>query len=542
MTPASPELNGPEAPSRTGLTSRLSDGGSAKQDTGAETPSGDAPKAGGPGAWWRSGRAVWVLAIIAVVSLVLGFGLGRLVRSPADLAAGEAVPPEGLITAKIEARSITSTVVARADVVFADPVEINPSAPEGVGGAVVTGQVPEVGAEVAAGAVILEVYGSPVFILPGIFRAYRSLGPGSSGPDVVQLRAALAGLGLNAGVDGAKTYDQALANAVKQLYENAGYPAPGSEDTSLARALRDARDQVTDARTARDQAVKDLAAAEQAVKDAPDAEGKQQAQQLADAARSALEQARRSVTRGEEALADAERASWTTMPVGAVVFVSDLPRRVDQVNVTVGSDLSQIGSGGMDPMTGMSASNAAVVLSGADIEVTAQVNLDEASLLTVGGPAVLGVGGDEVEGQIAEICPEADNLAGGGAEAGAQCAVKITAEDLAGLDAAAMVGNVLVTMVVGTASADPLVVPVAAVSADTAGHARIEVVEGELVKDQAAASQPTRMVGIVPGLTAEGMVEIKQADITLQAGDLVVIGRGAAQAPPSGEPSTGGEG
>jgi hypothetical protein len=483
-----------------------------------------------------------VLAIIAVVSLVLGFGLGRLVRSPADLAAGEAVPPEGLITAKIEARSITSTVVARADVVFADPVEINPSAPEGVGGAVVTGQVPEVGAEVAAGAVILEVYGSPVFILPGIFRAYRSLGPGSSGPDVVQLRAALAGLGLNAGVDGAKTYDQALANAVKQLYENAGYPAPGSEDTSLARALRDARDQVTDARTARDQAVKDLAAAEQAVKDAPDAEGKQQAQQLADAARSALEQARRSVTRGEEALADAERASWTTMPVGAVVFVSDLPRRVDQVNVTVGSDLSQIGSGGMDPMTGMSASNAAVVLSGADIEVTAQVNLDEASLLTVGGPAVLGVGGDEVEGQIAEICPEADNLAGGGAEAGAQCAVKITAEDLAGLDAAAMVGNVLVTMVVGTASADPLVVPVAAVSADTAGHARIEVVEGELVKDQAAASQPTRMVGIVPGLTAEGMVEIKQADITLQAGDLVVIGRGAAQAPPSGEPSTGGEG
>jgi peptidoglycan hydrolase-like protein with peptidoglycan-binding domain len=471
-----------------------------------------------------------VLAIVAVVALGAGFALGRLVRSPAELASETAVPPDGLITARIEARAITSTVVARADIVFSDPIQINPSAPEGVGAPVVTGQVPEVGAVVEAGQVILEVSGSPVFILPGAFPAYRAMGPGSSGPDVLQLRAALAALGLNAGNAESKTYDLTLANAVKALYENAGYPAPGSEDASRAAAVRDARDAVTDAQEARDQATKDLAAANKAVADAPDAETKEQAQTAADAARSALAQMERSVTRAQEALADAERAAWTTLPMGAVVFVTDLPRRVDQVGVAVGSDLANAGGGSIDPYTGQPTEGAAVVLSGADIQVTAQVGLDEAALLEVGGPAELAIGAEGLTGQIQEICPQAEEGLAGGEVGGGQCEVKITVADLGQVNPEEMVGNVLVTMVVGTTSADSLVVPLAAVSADTAGNARIEVVEGELAHDQAAADQPTRTVGIVPGLTAEGMVEVKQADADLKAGDLVVIGRGAAGA------------
>jgi multidrug efflux pump subunit AcrA (membrane-fusion protein) len=472
---------------------------------------------------------VWVLALVAVVSLGLGFVLGGLVRSPAEVAAETAAPPPGLITAKVEARAITSTVTARADVVFSDPVEISPSAPEGVSAPVVTGQVPQVGAEVKAGDVILEVSGSPVFVLPGAFPAYRSMGPGSSGPDVLQLRAALAALGLEAGDAGSKSYDAALAAAVKVLYENAGYPAPGSEDAARAQAVRDAGDAVSDAREARAQAVKAVAAADAAVA-AADAEAKAQAQEAADAARSALAQAERSVTRAGEALADAERAAWTAMPLGAVVFVSDLPRRVDQVNVAVGADLNQA-AGAADPVTGLPASGAAVVLSGADIEVTAQVNTDEAALLAVGGPAVLSLGAGEVVGEIAEICPEAAEAAAGGGGAGeGACAVGIAVADLGGVSPAELVGNLLVTMVVGVSSADSLVVPAAAVSADTAGNARIEVVVGELAKDAPAADQATRVVLITPGLAAEGMVEVKDADWDLEAGDLVVIGRAATAA------------
>ncbi|MDR0592804.1 MAG: hypothetical protein LBG60_06015 [Bifidobacteriaceae bacterium] len=399
----------------------------------------------------------------------------------------------------------------------------------------VTGQVPQVGAVVEAGDVILEVSGSPVFVLPGEFPAYRSVGPGSSGPDVLQLRAALAALGLGVGDIGSKTYDLALANAVKALFEGAGYPAPGSEDRALAAAVRDARDGLTDAEDARDQAAKALMAAEAAVREAVEAEARQQAEEAADAVQSALEQAERSVTRAEEVLEEAQRAAWATMPLSAVVYVSDLPRRVDQVNVAVGADLLSAGSG-TDPSMGGGLSGGAVVLSGADIQVTAQVGLDEAALLVVGGPAVLSVDGAEVVGEIATVCPKAAEGSGGGDGSG-QCEVAITVADLGGVDAESIVGNVLVTMVVGTTSADSLVVPVAAVSADTAGNARVEVVVGELAHDQAAADQTTRIVSITPGLTAEGMVEVKDADADIKVGDLVVIGRGTAAGGSAGSSS-----
>jgi hypothetical protein len=297
--------------------------------------------------------------------------------------------------------------------------------------------------------------------------------------------------------------------------------------------VRDARDGLEDAREARGGAAKDVAAADQAVKDAPDEAALAEAQKAADAARSALAHAERAEARAGEALADAERAAWTTMPLGAAVWVAGLPRRVDQVNVEVGTDLANpSAAGGADLGAAQAGPPAAVVLSGADILVTARVGLAEAALLQVGGPAVLQVGGAEVAGEIAEICAEA---AAGAAEGAGQCEVLIAVADLGGTDPESMVGNVLATMVVGTSSADSLVVPVAAVSADTAGNARIEVVEGELEKGKAAAETPTRTIGIIPGLTAEGMVEVKEADAPLKAGDLVVIGRGGGGGAPAGE-------
>ncbi|MEB0161123.1 hypothetical protein, partial [Pseudomonas sp. AH2 (2023)] len=70
----------------------------------------------------------------------------------------------------------------------------------GLGGAaVVTGNVPEVGAMLDPLSVGLTVSGRPVIVLPGELPAYRSLAFGMSGPDVVQFKQAMAAVGIDAG-------------------------------------------------------------------------------------------------------------------------------------------------------------------------------------------------------------------------------------------------------------------------------------------------------------------------------------------------------
>ncbi len=98
--------------------------------------------------------------------------------------------------------------------------------------------------------------------------------------------------------------------------------------------------------------------------------------------------------------------------------------------------------------------------------------------------------------------------------------------DLGGLSSADIVGNLKVTMVVGTSASDSLLVPLAAVSADTAGRARITVVDGQLEPGVAARDQKVTVAQVEVGLSAEGMVEILSSTPTISAGDLVVIGQG----------------
>ena len=516
---------------------------------------------GGRVSLWRSGRAVWVLALVGMLGLVVGYVLGAVVLSP-EQAAGPA-PVEGLITAKVEARQITATVVARADVQFADRVAVSPPVPEGAVAAVVTGQVPVVGSLVGAGDVVLEVSGRPVFVLQGAFPSYRSLGAGMSGVDVTELRAALNGLGLGAGPESV-SYDAALAGAVRALYERAGYPASDGGDTA-AQQVRAAQDAVTDTSSGVTQATSGVAQAQKLAAQArnnvvaaqsdydaavaaqqsgggastePGADTAltvQQAKSALDQARGAVDQAdlgvgqandslaaaQRGLARAQEALADAQRAAWATVPVGAVVFVPDLPRRVDEVNVTVGDDLASLAA-----QTGSTAPVAPVVLSSAQITVTAQVEMDQAALLAVGGPADLAVpGGGVVSGRIGSIC---DLTSAAGQTS--RCAVGITLPDPGAAGVSDLVGNVQVTMVVGTSSPDSLIVPVAAVSADTAGNARVTVVDGQLQPGVAARDQKTTVVQVETGLSAEGMVEITRATPSISAGDLVVIGQGTIQA------------
>ncbi|MFT4218082.1 MAG: peptidoglycan-binding domain-containing protein [Micropruina sp.] len=478
----------------------------------------------------KAGAPVWSLAVVAGLFLLVGFALGGVIESPEDAASRARPPAPGLITVPVEAREITSTVTARAEVAFADPVVVDPSLPLGADAAVVTGRVPKVGVKVGAGTVLLEVSGRPIFVLPGKFPAYRTMGPGSVGPDVAQLRKALAKLGYPAG-NGGKTYDAALAKAVRHLYVQAGYPAPGSENVELAEAMRTATEARDSARQARQRASAQVATARKLPK--------LKRKAAVEEAEQALKSAKRDESRAAASLAAARKAAWTPMPIGEVVFVSGLPRRVDAVNVKLGQDLAGSSASSGPEARDPGASTGAVVLSGAEIRITATVSGAEAALLKQGGPVQLTASdGTSVEGHVARLCDQASRPLGNQTTGTPDCAIAIGLNDPERVSPDALIGNMLATFQVGRSSPDALVVPVAAVSADSAGRARVEVVDGELVKDAPAADQPTRVVVFEPGLSAEGYVELRSSTPTLKAGDLVVVGRAVtAETTPTPEPT-----
>lgn len=80
------------------------------------------------------------------------------------------------------------------------------------------------GESIKAGSVPIEVQGRPVIALGGEFRFYRNLRPGDTGPDVRQLEEALADLGLLGYVD--DVFGSATQAAIRELYARHGYAPP----------------------------------------------------------------------------------------------------------------------------------------------------------------------------------------------------------------------------------------------------------------------------------------------------------------------------
>ena len=148
----------------------------------------------------------------------------------------------------VENRVIANDVTMRADILYDEAVEVKIETGEISGAAVVTGKLPEVGAEVAAASVFLEIAGRPVIALPGELPAYRSLRVGVSGPDVLQLKQALASLGIDPGSVESDLYDARTAAAVDQLYVMAGYPSAVSGSTGSG-SVPSARDQCASQRS-----------------------------------------------------------------------------------------------------------------------------------------------------------------------------------------------------------------------------------------------------------------------------------------------------
>ena len=499
-----------------------------------------------------STRTIWIMAVTAVVSLAAGLGLSHFIVSPSEAAANAAPPPAGPITVPVEQRTLANDVVMRGDAIYEDPVQVTIETGDIGGPAVVTGQVPEVGANLDAGAVMLEITGRPVILLAGELPVYRTLRTGVSGPDVTQLKAALLALGIDPGNAGSTTYDTSTAAAVRELYARVGYPAPtaGEEaDATLAGAremVRSAEEQVAAAQraltasTSGASAVERLAA-DNAIRAAQREAGEGQTEldsgedvngdsmvatartvdDLLDVVnlrlverdallaprdtselRAAVASAQRALADAKSDLTKAQNGVVTPLPASEIVYLTNTPRRVDDVTVRRGS---------------MIAGTAVMSVSGATLQIAGTVATIDADLIAEGAAVVITLpDGTDVTGTVQSVGVEADDVTGQATDPNRKRVVvapdELTEDQRATLQGA----NVKVSIPVSSTEGDVLAVPIAALTAGPGGESRVEVLD--------EGADETRLVTVETGLAAGGMVEVTPIDGSLEVGDQVVVG------------------
>ncbi|WP_231916090.1 hypothetical protein [Microbacterium karelineae] len=489
--------------------------------------------AAGWGRVFRGNRMLWVTAGVAVVALAAGLVLGRFVVSPFDAAAAGGTPDPGLPTVPVEFGELRNDITMRGDIAYADAVEVTLDTSSFAGAAIVTGQVPEAGTEIDTLSVVLEVAGRPVIALPGELPVYRTLKVGASGPDVTQLKEALAAAGIDPGDASSDVFDEATANAVGRLYAEAGYSAPepeeGAED--MLRSAEDARLQaeqsVTDAQKALEEAGRgpseievreadnqvnslwrQIVELEREGQDASDLRDQLEVAKLQRAAldeprdtsaeQTMLASAQSGLASADEALADARVDALPFLPASEVLFLDDLPRRVDAVNVTRGSSLE----------------GAAMTVSGATVKVSGTIAQAEAELIEEGDEAAIALpSGDEHRAVVTNIKTGDD---------GDRATVTFEPDPFTPEQMEEVQGsNARLTIPVGATEGEVLSVPYAALTAGPGGESRVEVVRGD---PRDGESADTELIVVETGLAADGYVEVTPTEGELEAGDLVVVG------------------
>ncbi|MGW2894373.1 peptidoglycan-binding protein [Streptomyces sp. NPDC001212] len=446
--------------------------------------------------------------ILAAVGLVGAGGwlAGSQMQSPADAAATHRPPKAGPVTVVVERRSLTASVVAQGSVEFASPQSVILAGPVGppdsgsgdygAGDAVVqrVTRAPVAGSEVKEGDVLMQVSGRPVLVLRGTVPMYRTLGPGASGDDVMQLQKALTRLGFNPG-RATGTYGQSDAAAVSRWYKSKGYRAeePSIADKQQMGTLEAA---VTTAQQA-------LLAAQNPGSDSQET-GSGEAERLQrKAAQQQLEAA-------NAALAAFQAGYGTKIPAGEVVFLPDLPARLDKVSVKIGDTPS-------GPVGTVTSSKVVVqaVIPGSDAKLlhkgmTAQVETPDGT--KVEGELVA-LGDDVPKNDSGDDKDAPGTSEGGSDDASAPVPVQISIPS--GKLTENANGSAKVTITVGSSDGDVLTVPIAALHTSADRQAKVQVVRGNSVVD----------VPVKAGLSADGQVEVIPSGGSLKAGDHVVVGR-----------------
>lgn len=177
----------------------------------------------------RSPKTGLVVLLVAVIVLAgATWWLGSRVKSP-EQAAAEAAPPKASpITAPVEYRKLSRTLVTRGSVRARRErgVTIAPSTEHGR--PLVTKVPVKTGGTVNEGDLVAEVAQRPVFVFRGKGPMFRDLTIGAEGQDVTQLQAALGRLGFRAG-DSSGRFGRGTAAAVARFYRSRGYEPLHSE-------------------------------------------------------------------------------------------------------------------------------------------------------------------------------------------------------------------------------------------------------------------------------------------------------------------------
>ncbi|WP_238177002.1 peptidoglycan-binding protein [Kribbella sp. VKM Ac-2566] len=403
--------------------------------------------------------------------------MGSRITSPEDAAARTAPPMRSQITAPVAKMALSSRIVGRGDASFDGAVNIRVETSGLTTPPIVTGKVPAVGSMITEGKALLEITGRPVIGLAGVLPMYRTLTPGSKGPDVLQLEQTLDRLGLDPGtVD--DEYDTDTSRAVERLYEKAGYDAP-EPDGRLTQAVDAAKAQVDTARNRLRQARAQLDAAKDAnVRDTSVQQG-------------AVDDAEENLVDAQEADGEAKFKASTPLPVSEIAYVKTLPRRVDEVKVERGGTVDGV----------------VMSASGASLVVTLKVDAQTAQRLKAGMAATLDLGeGTPIAAKVRRITKNGNQY---------DVVVapnRLTPSQLALLRDA----NVRVTIPVRSTSGKVLAVPVAALSSGSDGGSRVEVLRnGE-----------ADLVPVIVGLSADGFAQVApKGNAELSEGEQVVVGR-----------------
>ncbi|MFJ2579878.1 peptidoglycan-binding protein [Kitasatospora aureofaciens] len=488
----------------------------------------------------RRRRVLVGVALAAGLVAVGGLGAATLVKSPAERAAQAAAPPNSLITAPVVSQVLTKSVVARAVVYPPAQYNVVPAAASpDVTQLFVSKLGVRTGDTVAAGELLAEVSGQPLFALPGPVPAYRDIRPGSTGPDVSELQDALEGLGYSVGDDDKGVFGRGTAQAVTAFYRKLGYPVPTTGATTqqavdTAQKAVDTDKQTVDSLTAQKKAGATQPPTQPGAPTAP-------AQPPAPAGDidQQLAIAKKQLATDQAALAKARAVNGPMVPAAHVVFLPALPAAVTAVNGSVGSPASgtlvSLTSGGLNITGQLTPSQAAGVKPGMAVEILAEDTnttiagtVAEVGAPTTAPPAgkVITLGGAAAAGAAAAGNGGGPGAqpGGGGAPAGppnngpgATSYVPVAIAPGIPLPAALNGKNVRLTVLKDKASAPVTAVPVAAVSTNAAGQTSVTTVD-------AAGNRTT--VPVTTGVSADGMVAVTPAAGTeLRPGDQVVVGK-----------------
>ncbi|HEY0237127.1 MAG TPA: peptidoglycan-binding domain-containing protein [Friedmanniella sp.] len=441
----------------------------------------------------RRRRWSWV---VVGAALLLAFGCGvalQYVRSPEQAALDTAPPARTVLTATVTRQVVTASVITRGTVTASAPVQVPLPAAGDTGRSLVSAAPLAIGADVAAGQVIIAVSGRPVIALHGAIPAYRALHPGDQGDDVTQLQQAIAELGYPVAVDGA--FGEQTKAAVRWLYQNVGYQVPSTTGlgepadptvTAAQQAVRQGEHQVSDLQ-------RQITAATAAP---PSADGQPTGTTDTAGLRSQLTAAQEDLAAARTALSAATAVSGPILPLAEVAFLPVVPARL----VALGGP---VGAAPTDPVATLDTGTAVV---------RARVDATQAASLRTGMAAALATDAGDWTG--------AGTIATIGAAAAtdddptARADVTITADqplpgELTGADLKA-------TITEASSDGAALAVPIAAVTASADGSTYV-------VRVDSSGDQSKVMVTV--GVTGDGLVEVTPVDGHLSEGDRVVTGQ-----------------